>query len=315
MLLIAELCQNHNGDINVLERMVRSAADNGATHVKVQNIFAEDLVYRAEYENDPKTPLYMRRPFGDEFKRLKSLELTLDDQKRFIDMCVSHSVIPFTTVFSRNSLENAVSFSWPQSIVKIASYDCSSIPLILQASEYFDDLIISTGATYDAEVAYTAKELSSKNIDFAFLHCVTSYPQQIKDAHLLRMSWLKQFTSRVGFSDHSPRSNPLMLSMCAIYLGAQYIERHFTILDDGETKDGPVSIRPEELRKLSEFSMLSSAGQLAELQSRFGDSNLAEVFTYQSGMSSFSEVRNREYYRGRFASVVDDSKTVLNNWL
>lgn len=313
MFFIAELCQNHQGDIEVLENMVRLAAENGATHVKIQSIFTDDLVFRPEHESNSNSPLYMRRPFSNELTRLKSLELSLDDHKRFIDICISYNVIPLTTVFSQNSLRKVSSISWPSSVVKIASYDCASLPLILQASEVFDQLIISTGATYDVEVAYTAKELSSRNIDFTFLHCVTSYPQQIQDARLLRINWLKQFTSSVGFSDHSPCSNPLMLSMCAIYLGARYVERHFTILDASATKDGPVSIQPHELKILTDFSRKSASDQLTALHSMFNESLLNQVFTYEPGMSTFNEVINRQYYRGRFGSI--DNENVSNNWL
>ena len=313
MYFIAELCQNHQGDIEVLQNMVRLAAQNGATHVKIQSIFTDDLVYRPEFEIDSQSPLYVFRPYSAELNRLRSLELNLDDHKRFIDICVSHDVIPLTTVFSKNSLDKISNISWPVPIVKIASYDCASLPLIISASETFSKLIISTGATYDAEVAHTAQQLTLRNIDFTYLHCVTSYPQQIQDARLLRMNWLSQFTRSVGFSDHSPISNPLMLSMCAIYLGASYIERHFTILDEHATKDGPVSIRPHELKLLTDFASQSRSEQLAKLHSEFGPSLLSQVFTYQSGMSTFNEVINRQYYRGRFGSV--ENHTVTNNWI
>ena len=50
--IIAELCQNHNGDVNFLKDMIWSAADSGATHAKIQTIFSEDLTFRERFENE-----------------------------------------------------------------------------------------------------------------------------------------------------------------------------------------------------------------------------------------------------------------------
>ena len=43
MKLIAELCQNHNGDEYLLNKMIEDALEGGATHIKVQSIFSNDL--------------------------------------------------------------------------------------------------------------------------------------------------------------------------------------------------------------------------------------------------------------------------------
>ena len=48
--LIAEFCQNHNGDFDLLARMIEAAAENGATHGKMQTIFADTVAFRPEFE-------------------------------------------------------------------------------------------------------------------------------------------------------------------------------------------------------------------------------------------------------------------------
>ena len=48
--IIVELCQNHNGDRNVLQRLIHAAVEAGATHAKGQIIFSDDLVPRGRFE-------------------------------------------------------------------------------------------------------------------------------------------------------------------------------------------------------------------------------------------------------------------------
>ena len=78
MDIIAELCQNHNGDTDILEKMIESASKN-ANIVKIQTIKADTLTRRSNYES--------HRPFNSEYKRLKGLELDIDTEKSFIDLC------------------------------------------------------------------------------------------------------------------------------------------------------------------------------------------------------------------------------------
>ena len=75
MKLIAELCQNHNGDINILKDMVVKSAESGADIVKIQSIKANSLTKREKYESF--------RKYSDEYQRFASLELSIDDELEF----------------------------------------------------------------------------------------------------------------------------------------------------------------------------------------------------------------------------------------
>ena len=87
------------------------------------------------------------------------------------------------------------------------------------------------------------------DVNFSLLHCVTIYPTQLKQFHLSRMQILKKMADSIGFSDHSlVVRDGIRGSLCAIYLGAEIIERHFTVLKADETKDGPVSINKKHLK-------------------------------------------------------------------
>jgi len=92
MKIIAELCQNHNGNFDTLQRMIESAATRGADIIKIQTIKADELNRVEKYEN--------YRPHDGEYARLKKLELSFDDERNFIDLCKIYEVDPMTTIFN-----------------------------------------------------------------------------------------------------------------------------------------------------------------------------------------------------------------------
>ena len=129
--------------------------------------------------------------------------------------------------------------------------------MLREVKNKFRNIIVSTGATYDNEIDKTSKILKNKN--YSFLHCVTIYPTPLNQLHLKRINYLKRYTKKVGFSDHSIGygSNRNLASLFAMYNGAKMIERHIRILDKKDTKDGKVSIEPKDIYLIKKFSLLT----------------------------------------------------------
>src|SRR3989338_6565822 len=203
--IIAEICQNHGGSRETLAKMIKSAWENGADFVKIQSIFSEDLTLRKRFEEgktdaDGKV-LTIKRPYTPEFERLSKLDLSLDDHKFFIEECKKHGVIPMTTIFSQSRIDEVANLPWPSRVVKVASYDCARFPFLEKLTDHLDHLIISTGATYDDEIAKAVELVKNKNKKLTLIHCVTSYPNTLDMANLRRMEWLRHFASEVGWSD------------------------------------------------------------------------------------------------------------------
>src|SRR5262249_6072407 len=219
-IVIAECCQNHNGDKNILQEMIWSAAEAGADFAKVQFIYADDLVYRERFEQgltEDNIVKVIKRPYKSEYERLKNLEIASDDHAWFIAECQRAKIKPLTTVFTRGGVRAAARLGLRE--IKLASYDCASYPLIKEVREQFAHLFVSTGATYDEEIAKTAEILNGTS--FSFLHCVTIYPTPLDQLHLNRMDYLRQFTSSVGFSDHTlVERDGIKASAVALHLGA-----------------------------------------------------------------------------------------------
>ena len=312
--IIVEICQNHNGDRSILRELIYSAKENGADIVKGQVIFSEDLTRRERFDDgqvgNDGTVRTIKRPFHLEFSRLKSLDLQEEDYAFFVEEAQKVGIKPMLTVFSRKRIPFAASLPWKERLVKVASYDCGSYPMVKELADNFDNLIISTGASFNEEISKTAGILQNKNKKFALLHCVTSYPNTLKMANLARMDWLRQFTSLVGWSDHTlVEPDGIKASKVAIMLGANYVERHFTVLSADKTKDGPVSITPSLLNELSEFRNLSKEEQKEAVEKYIPEWHI--MLGQPERKLTDAELLNRDYYRGRFASFVNN-KWVYN---
>lgn len=300
-ILIAECCQNHQGKRELLKRMVHAAAENGADYVKLQTIRSREVTHRPRFDEGETdadgTPRAIKRPYKPEVERLAGLDLSLDDEAWFIDECRTAGVASVTTVFTRDAVREVKDLGYDA--VKIASYDCASFPLLRDVRRWWSTLFVSTGATYDSEIEQAAAILDGTH--YTFLHCVTIYPTPLDQLHLRRMAWLRRFTPRVGFSDHTkPETDRLWATQLALACGADCVERHFTVLGPADTKDGPVSVTPAMLRELRQFADRPRQERM-EIAKR-------EIPNWQSAIGnthrelSPAELRNRDYYRGRFAS-------------
>lgn len=319
MKIIAELCQNHNGDESTLHEMVREAAEGGATHIKVQNIYVKNLTHRPEFDvgiSQNTEIKIIKRPFDAEYERLKTLELDDKILKNFIELCKGHDVVPLTTCFARDDVSHARQLGFEE--IKVASYDCASYQLLRELKDNFRHVYISTGATFDDEIRTAARVFHDCREKFSFLHCVTKYPTQLSDFNLARLEFLKQHSNEVGLSDHSLVSRDgVFATKCAIYLGATIIERHFTILAEDKTKDGPVSITPKLLDEIRLFCLKDKSGQKKELDSVLRNWE-AILMGDEQRVLSHEELLNRAYFRGRFASPrimgKNDSSNMIFNW-
>lgn len=303
-VLIAECCQNHNGDLEILKRMIHAAAGAGADYAKIQGLRSTELAYRERFEcgevDADGTVRTITRPFAAERERLSRLDLSDEDEAWFVEECRRAGIRSMITAFTRGSTARFVAAGFDA--VKVASYDCRSVPLLREVAAGFGEVYVSTGASYDDEIVRAAGVFRPGQL--AMLHCVTIYPTPLDQLHMRRMGWLRGIVGRVGFSDHTkPSETGLRASMLALAEGAEVLERHFTVLEPTATRDGPVSIDPARLRRLRAFADLAPEERRASLA--------AEWPQWEVGLGlaqrelSPAELLNRDYYAGRVAAWVD----------
>lgn len=312
--IIAELCQNHNGDLKILDEMVSAAADAGAEYVKIQSMLSSDLTHRTKFDNGVNDEngkvLTIKRPYQAEYDRLKKLDL--DDEAHFIflDICKKYKIKPMTTIFSRSRLKFLEKLNID--IIKVSSFDCSSHKMIEElCKSKFKEIIVSTGCAYDNEIEKTSQILKDYNKDFSLLHCVSIYPTPINEAHLDRIDFLKKYSNNIGLSEHSnPNTSGLKISIASLLYQPKYIERHFTILDPAKTKDGPVSLNPSQLKELVDISKRDQKEIKEYIKENINEIDLLKGDATRK--LSDKEILNRDYYRGRFASLSSDGNYIYN---
>ena len=135
--------------------------------------------------------------------------------------------------------------------IKIASGEITNIPLLRTAGKLADNVIFSTGMASLKEIEFAFKILTksgllSKNI--TILHCTTDYPAPLKDLNLNYLKYLKKkFKTKIGYSDHTIEKN---IPITAVAIGAEVIEKHFTLSRKMKGPDHQASITPNEFKSI-----------------------------------------------------------------
>lgn len=240
--IIAEIGVNHNGDIDLAKKMIKSASECGVDAVKFQTFVSEDLVTedarKAEYQNEntsEKTQLEM----------LKKLELTFDDFKELKDYALDNNVMFLSSPFDKKSVDLLESLDVPA--YKLGSGELNNFELIDYVQKTGKPIIISTGMASLDEIKETCDFIENKD-NLIILHCITGYPTSFEEANLNFIKTLQsQFDVPIGFSDHSPG---IELPIAAVALGACVVEKHFTIDKTLEGPDHKASLNPDEFKAM-----------------------------------------------------------------
>ena len=127
---------------------------------------------------------------------------------------------------SADYLEDMVDF------YKISSSDLSNLPFVRYIGEKGKPVVLSVGASYLSEVDEAVRTLKESGCeDITILHCVLSYPTEPQNANLRIIETLKKLYPglRVGYSDHVAPDDTMTTLAAAYMLGAEVIEKHFTL--------------------------------------------------------------------------------------
>ncbi len=239
--VIAEVGGNHNGDPDRAHRLVEEAARAGADAVKFQTYRAESLVHP-----DMEAVPIARRFYKTQYERFRSLELADEVYFRLIEQCHDLGIHFLTTPYDLEILER---FAPQMPAIKIASGDATYHDLIRAAAATGKPVILSTGFCNMAEVEAAAALIPvAQRI---LLHCVSIYPLPDDAVNLTVVSSLaKAFPDTViGYSDHTIGPEACI---AAVGLGAEVLEKHFTLDRGEELGDHRLSLEPDQLADLVE---------------------------------------------------------------
>ncbi|MBS1647253.1 MAG: N-acetylneuraminate synthase [Bacteroidetes bacterium] len=245
VFIIAEAGVNHNGSLEKAFQLVEKAKEIGADCVKFQTFKAEQIVT----QSSPKAQYQLKvtNPGESQFAMLKALELQKEDFVSIKKHCEKVGIQFLSTPYNHEDADLLHDIG--VSAFKIASGQLVEPHFLKYVASFQKKMIISTGMATLAEV-YEAVEAikSTGNDDVVVLQCNTDYPSKIEDTNLLAMNAMRDALGvSVGYSDHVPNN---YACFAAVALGAQVIEKHFTLDKNLPGPDHSCSLEPQEFKEL-----------------------------------------------------------------
>ena len=242
IFVIAEIGVNHNGSMNKAFKLIDQAKSSGADCVKFQ--------FRCLNETYSKDALKLTTAdLGAQYTigLLKRFNLTFNQIKKIQSYCKKKSILFLCTPWDKKSSDLLDKIK--VSAFKVASADMTNHDLIEHLCKKGKPLILSTGMSTQKEINATVKLLKKydKTLDFALLHCNSTYPAPFKDLNLSYITRLKKFNKLVGYSGHE---RGISATLASVGFGARIIERHITLDKDMEGPDHAASLEQEEFNTL-----------------------------------------------------------------
>ena len=237
--VIAEIGNNHNGDVELARRLIDIAADAGADCAKFQMRDIKSL-YRSGGDADDAS-----QDLGAQYTLDLLARFNLDPEDLFtlFDYCRERGMEPMCTPWDIPSLEALERYG--MRAYKVASADFTNVDLLRAMAATGKTLICSTGMASEAEIREGIALLRGAGAQFCLLHVNSTYPTPYKDVNLNYLKRLAEIGDcPVGYSGHE---RGWTVPLAAVALGACVIEKHITVDRGLEGNDHKVSLLPDEL--------------------------------------------------------------------
>jgi len=233
--VIAEIGQNHNGDINIAKKLIdqldRYTYDE-ITGDRFNKCNAVKLTKRDLDEELSKDG--MERPytgpnsFGPTYGEHRAfLELSYQEHAELGNYIKSKGFEFVQTFCSVKTLKLLDMVEVDK--IKVASRDLTNIPLIQAIAKRKEDVILSTGMADENDLDNAIEIFKANNKDnVSILHCLSQYPAEYSNLNLTTINWLEEHYAKytIGYSDHSLGTH---IPVAAVARGAQIIEKHVTL--------------------------------------------------------------------------------------
>lgn len=248
VIIIAEAGVNHNGDIRMAKKLIDVAVEAGVDYVKFQTFKADSLVSKSA-----KKATYQSVNINDgddsQYAMLKNLELSHEDHLELMAYCSERDINFFSTAFDVEGVKYLDDLGL--SFFKIPSGEITNYPYLKAVALCKKPVIMSTGMCSEKDVENALEVLVKFGLSkemISILHCNTEYPTPMKDVNLKAMLSIKEkFQTQVGYSDHTLG---IEVPVAAVALGAQIIEKHFTLDKTLPGPDHVASLEPHELKEM-----------------------------------------------------------------
>ncbi len=244
VFVIAEAGVNHNGSLELAEKMIRVAAEAGVDAVKFQSFKTEKLICegteKARYQKETTDAQ------ESQYAMLKRMELDEKAHRRLMEVCADAGVVFLSSPFDLESIE--LLYRLGMEIFKIPSGEITNLPYLRKIGALGKRVLLSTGMADLGEIEDALdvlEEAGTLREKITILHANTMYPTPMEDVNLKAMSTIAcAFDCDVGYSDHTLG---IEVPIAATALGASVIEKHFTLDRSMPGPDHRASLEPDEL--------------------------------------------------------------------
>ena len=249
VIIIAEAGVNHNGSLDMAKQLAYKAKEAGADYVKFQTGVPEKVISRfAEMADYQKTNIGIKE---SQLDMVRKIMLSQEDFKPLKDYCDSNDIKFMSTPFDLTSID--VLAPLRMDYWKIPSGEITNLPYLRKIASFHQPVILSTGMSSLGEIEAALQVLTDNGMSLdqiSLLHCNTEYPTPYNDVNLRAMQTLKKcFGVRVGYSDHT---KGIEVPIAAVAMGAEIIEKHFTLDKTLPGPDHVASLEPQELKAMVE---------------------------------------------------------------
>lgn len=251
-IIIAEIGCNHKGDMNIAKEMIQTAAHYcKADVVKFQKRCNKELLSEEEYNASHPHP---ENSYGDTYGAHREfLEFTLEQHRQLKQWCEEFGIVYSTSVWDLTSAKEIASLH-PQLIKIPSACNLNKEMLGWLCDNYEGEIHLSFGMTTKEEEEEIVSFFESKGRakDVVLYNCTSGYPVPFEDICLMELTRMREaYANRVkaiGFSGHHLG---IAVDSAAVALGAEYVERHYTLDRTWKGTDHAASLEPDGVRKLA----------------------------------------------------------------
>lgn len=245
--LIAEMSGNHNQSLDRALEIVEAAARSGADAVKLQTYTADTITLDADNDDfliqDPSSLWHGRRLYS----LYDEAHTPWEWHKPIVDRARSLGMDCFSSAFDDSSVNFLETLD--VTAYKIASFECTDLPLIKKVASTGKPMIISTGMATAGEIDDAVRTARAAGCtDLAILKCTSTYPATPGNTNIRTVLNMRDtFGCEVGLSDHTMGVG---VSVASVSFGVTIIEKHFTLRRADGGVDSAFSLEPDEFASL-----------------------------------------------------------------
>lgn len=229
------------------KKLIDAATEAGVDYVKFQSFVAKNLVSKFADKAE-----YQKQNSGaseSQLEMISKLELSKAQHLELIDYCQKKKIEFLSTAFDLDSIDLLKELGIQ--IGKVPSGEITNYPYLVKMAQSFKRIILSTGMSELSEIKDAIGVLCKNGIELSnitVLHCNTEYPTPMKDVNLSAMLTIKkELGVNIGYSDHTLG---IEVPVAAVALGAEIIEKHFTLDKALPGPDHKASLDPLELKQM-----------------------------------------------------------------